>query len=145
MTEQTDIKPGFEVQYPIDSIPTDPEELLKAFQTFERKYHDLVWYARSRPRHMMEADGTPEHIIQGALNGQARKEEMYPDEIDSLNCPDCGSFWHGFNSGCLAAMRFVLMAMSKEVFPDEESEDPNATYTVGGIEDAKEEFPFLDT
>ena len=132
-----------EVQGPVASIPTDLKDLQEAFTAFEKKYFDLVWYARSQPRHMMEEQGTPEHIIVGALNAQARKEEMYPDEIDDYKkTPD---WTHGFNSGCLATMRFVLSAMSKEIFPDQESEDPDATWSMGGIEDAKEEFPQLDT
>jgi len=67
-----------ELQGPIDSLPTDPEELEAVFTEFEKKYFDLVWYASSQPREVMEEQGPPEHTIQGALNGQARKEEMYP-------------------------------------------------------------------
>lgn len=132
-----------EIQGPIDSFPTDPDQLEAVFSEFEKKYFDLVWYARSQPREVMEEKGVPEHIIQGALNGQARKEEMYPEEIDAFKeDPD---WTHGFNSGCLATMRFVLTAMSTELFNDEDSEDPKATWTMGGIEEAKEEFPMLDT
>lgn len=121
-----------------------PNEVKEAFQKFEQKFFDLVWYARSQSREQMEQQGTPEHIIQGALNSQARKEEMYVDEIDEL-CSERGSWQHGFNSGCLATIRYVLTALYPETFPDDESGDPNATCTYGGLKDAQDEFPMLDT
>ena len=92
----------------------------------------------------MERSGTPDHIITGALNAQARKEELYQDEIDELRS-ETGDWEHGFNSGCLATLRYVITSMAKYEFPDEESEDPEATITMGGIEEAEEEWPFLDT
>ena len=38
-----------------------------------------------------------------------------------------------------------MTSMETQTFPDQESEDPTDTITMGGIEEAKEEFPFLDT
>ena len=135
-----------EINYeePINTIPTDSKELKAAFNAFEDKYFDLVWYARSRSREMMEEEGTPENIIQGALNAQAKVEERFVDEIDELCCPESGDWAHGFNSGALATIRFVLTAMESDVFLDLESDDPNKTYTCGGVADAEAEFPFLD-
>ena len=69
---------------------------------------------------------------------------MYPDEIDRLKGED-SQFSHGFNSGCLAAIRYVMTAMEIQTFPDEESNDPKATWTYGGLQDAEEDFPDLDT
>ena len=135
---------GFEIQEPINTIPTDPEELKAAFKLFLEKYTHLVWYARSRSREMMEEEGTPENIIQGALNAQAKVEERFVDEIDELCCPETGDWTHGFNSGALATIRFVLSAMESDVFYNLQSDDPNETYSSGGVADAEAEFPFLD-
>lgn len=125
-------------------IPTDLEDLVKAFDEMHKKYMDLVWYARSQSHEQMESSGTPEHIITGALNAQARKEELYPDEIDEMRS-ETSNWEHGFNSGCLATMRFVITTMASYEFPDEESDDPESTITMGGLQEAKDEFPMLDT
>lgn len=129
---------------PVSTTYTDPEKLEEYFGEFMEKYCSLVWYARSRPRADMEASGTPESIIQGALNSQSKVEEAYVDEINELRS-DSGDWSHGFNSGALATMRYVMTAMRNETYLDEESDNLNDTFTVGGIEDAKEEFPMLDT
>ena len=96
------------------------------------KYLDLVWYARKAPLDDQEYwEGTPDYIKQGAGNSMARVEEMFPDEIDELKSEH--SDWaHGFNSGMLAALRFVLTAEC-----DDES--------CGGLSNAIEVFPELDT
>ena len=52
--------------------------------------------------------------------------EAVSRERDELKCPDCGDWNHGFNSGMLAALRFVIHA----------AEDPK---------EAQEDFPMLDT
>ena len=118
------------------------DNIKEDFQQFEEKYFNLVWYARSPHKeiiHQVYKD-TPEDIIQGALNAQSKVEEQYPDEIDAYReNPD---WQHGFNSGCLAAMRYVMTAL----YPCEiEDEEEGGTFTYGGLEDAKEEFPMLDT
>ena len=102
-------------------------ELKDNFTEFQHKYFQLVWYARSSPD------------CEVAKNPQARVEEMYPDEIDQFReAPD---WTHGFNSGCLATMRYVMTAL----FPQELSDEEGGTFTYGGLEHAKEEFPELDT
>ena len=104
------------------------------------KYHDLVWYARSNPASDVDYwKNVPEAIREGAFKAQMRVEEEYPNEVTRLRGD--GSDWeHGFNSGMLAAMNFVLTA-SRSVLLD----DGEETFWYGGIEDAKEEFPMLDT
>jgi len=114
-----------------------PEELI---QKWEKKYFDLVWYARSRPADHPSWADTPESIRTGALNAQAKVEEMYPDEIDDLRS-ETGDWEHGFNSGMLACLRLVMTAQHREQITDEEGE----TCWYGGVEDAIEEFPCLDT
>ena len=96
------------------------------------KYLDLVWYARKAPLDDPDYwDGVPEEIKHGAGNSMSRVEEMFPDEIDELKS-DHGDWTHGFNSGMLAAIRFVLTA--------EYDDDPD-----GGLQGAIEDFPELDT
>ena len=93
----------------------------------EEKYSNLVWYARKAPPEDAEYwSDTPAEIKTAALNEMAKVEEMSPDEVDALKCPNCGNWNHGFNSGMLAALRFVMHA----------AEDP---------EEAQEDFPMLDT
>ena len=114
----------------------------EAFQTFVGKYLDLVWYARSMSREMMEERGYNPDIITGALNSQAKVEEQYPDEIDQFKeSPD---WTHGFNSGCLATMRYVLDALYPTLVSAEESDD-GEPWVMGGLEWAEEMFPELDT
>ena len=118
------------------------ENIKEDFLQFEEKFEKLVWYARSPHKDVIHEvyKGRPEHIIQGALNSQAKVEEQYPEEIDAFDeNPD---WQHGFNSGCLAAMRYVITAL----YPYEvEDEEEGGTFTVGGLEDAKEFFPELST
>ena len=102
------------------------DDVLELIAAKEDKYQQLVWFARKHPSDHPSWDNVPADIKQGALNSAAKVEEHYPDECDSLKCPDCGDFEHGFNSGMLAALRFVLHA----------AEDPQT---------AEEFFPELDT
>jgi hypothetical protein len=92
----------------------------------EEKALKLVWYARTPSFDDPSWDKVPADIKQTALNQVSLVEEMFPVEIDGLNCSKCGDWSHGFNSGMLAALRFVLHV----------AEDPEA---------AIEEFPELDT
>mgnify|MGYP003673933325 CR=1 FL=1 len=121
------------------------DELNEAFDAFEKKYFDLVWYARKAPADNEEYwGGTPDEIKNGALNAACQVEEQYPSEIDDLKSPELGSWTHGFNSGCLAAMRYVITAVNKHKI--ESGEVPEeADFWFGGLKDAEAEFPFLDT
>ena len=82
----------------------------------ETKYFELVWMMRNitskKPKLLREI------------------EEKYPKEVSDL-MSDASGFEHGFNSGCLAVLRFVLTAIDKSKF--------------GGLEQAKNGFPSLDT
>ena len=99
------------------------------------KYFDLVWYAR-KPRFdgevptMAEAKeampGTPVDILEGMVDQMQRVEELYPEAVGDLNAED-GDWCHGFNSGVLAALRFVYQA------------------EFDSVEEAKAEWPKLDT
>ena len=70
----------------------------------EEKYFDLVWHARKSPLEDAEYwSDTPAEIKTAAGNEMAKVEEMFPDEVDVLKCPDCGDWNNGFNSGMLAS------------------------------------------
>jgi hypothetical protein len=93
-------------------------EIIAEVQKFESKYFDLVWLARSSPKN--------DHI-KGVVENRKRITELYSEEVKELLDEDAGEWNHGFNSGMLAGMRYVLGM---------------AAY---GKEDAEENFPFLDT
>ncbi len=101
-------------------------DVLELIEAKEEKFQKLVWFARKHPSDDPFWDTVPADIKQGALNAASRVEEMFPNETDALKCPDCSDWNHGFNSGVLAALRFVMHA----------AEDPEA---------AQDEFPELDT
>jgi hypothetical protein len=94
------------------------QEIIDEVKNLERKYFDLVWYARSSPQN--------DHL-KGSKVNRKRIEEFYPEEVKDLIKGNSRSWEHGFNSGMLAGMRYVLSM---------------AAY---GKEDAEENFPFLDT
>jgi hypothetical protein len=94
------------------------KEIIDEVKNLERKYFDLVWYARSSPQN--------DHL-KGSKVNRKRIEEFYPEEVKDLIKGNSRSWEHGFNSGMLAGMRYVLSM---------------AAY---GKEDAEENFPFLDT
>ena len=105
------------------------------------KYRDLVWSAR-RPAIDAPVDDwtfyaygtkTPKKRRESTSNSilQARKAvqtivEKYPADYGNLLGED-GRFYHGFNSGALAAFRYVLDIIET------------------GVEHAEGEFPNLDT
>ncbi len=94
------------------------QEIIDQVKNLERKYFDLVWYARSSPQN--------DHL-KGSKVNRKRIEEFYPEEVKDLIKGNSRSWGHGFNSGMLGGMRYVLSM---------------AAY---GKEDAEENFPFLDT
>ena len=86
------------------------------------KAERLVWYARKEPSDSPFWNSVPEDIKTGALNAAAQVRELFPDETDALR-GESGDWEHGFNSGVLAALRFVLHAAAdpeeaEECFPD---------------------------
>lgn len=92
------------------------KEVLEMAIRYQEKYEELVWYARSgRNTHMPVV-----------MNHRERVEGMYPKEIEDLS-GDNGDWSHGFNSGMLAGMRLITSMMEMSV------------------ENAVEDFPFLDT
>jgi len=93
------------------------KEIIEEIVKKNDKYCSLVWFARSRPENI---------DIPGVREAKARILKESPTEVAELSSED-GQWHHGFNSGMLAGMRYVL-----SLYED-------------GVEMAEEEFPFLDT
>lgn len=117
------------------------QKLAKLIAEKEIYYEKLVWYARSPVKAAIRKilRNTPEEIIQGALNSQAMIEELYPEEVSLLK-GEGGEFTHGFNSGMLAALRYISTAHQTTLMEDEGEE-----FEYGGVEMANMEFPDLST
>lgn len=103
------------LETPIDPITQTNIEIIA---DLEEKYFDLVWYARKSEEQYNTIPKVKENVD--------RIDEQYPKETENLSSEN-GDWHHGFNSGMLAGMRYVLSLYSE------------------GKETADEEFPFLDT
>ena len=90
--------------------------ILSELEMWEKKYFNLVWYART----------TPDEPASQA--GRRRVEAAWPADLEELRSDD-SNWQHGFNSGCLAAFRLVQGLLGS---------DDDAEF-------ARQEFPFLDT
>ena len=118
------------------------EEIIKEIQNLEKKYFNLVWYARSHYREDEDYwETVPHDVRRRAFNAQLEVETLYPDEVNDL-CSENSDWQHGFNSGCLATLRFVLTALDDDMI---ESEWDGEMIPSGGLQNALDEFPFLDT
>lgn len=93
-------------------------EIIEEVEKFESKYCDLVWLARSSPKNDQ---------VKGVAENRKRIIELYSEEVEEILDEGGGEWNHGFNSGMLAGMRFILDL---------------ANY---GKEEAIENFPFLDS
>lgn len=94
------------------------KELIEEVVKLQDKYCDLVWYARSSPKN----DNIP-----GVLENRRRIEELYLFEVESFLNGGSPDWDHGFNSGMLAGMRYILDLVEN------------------GKDEADEYFPSLDT
>jgi hypothetical protein len=131
-----------------DDLLTRWKEAERIIDDFERRYFDLVWYARRDKDELLQNEWF-EALIQ-----MLRIEKEWKDDVNNL-VEDPTNWTHGFNSGMLAAMRLVKGMMYKDVMPLEADEldewDDNVWLTesneyVAIIEDDPlEDFPFLDT
>lgn len=93
------------------------KELIEMANQMEDKYFKLVWFARKTEE---------DYLIPEIQKPMREVMDLYQDEVNELN-GEFGDWYHGFNSGCLAAFRLILsMATENKEF-------------------AIEEFPFLDT
>ena len=93
------------------------KQLLETILQKQDKYVDLLWYARSNPKDI---------DIKGVAENKERIETLYPTEVSELQSEN-GDWQHGFHSGMVAALRYIL------------------TMDDIGKEAADEEFPMLDS
>ena len=105
------------------------KEIIEEIVKKNDKYCSLVWFARTDPKNFGipgEASKEASYADAGVLDAFEGVIDKYPKDVSDLSSE--GSDWHhGFNSGMLAGMRYVL-----SLYED-------------GVEMAEEEFPFLDT
>ena len=93
------------------------KQLLENIIKKHDKYVDLLWYARSGPEN---------ESIKGVKENKERIEKLYPNEVKELQNAR-GDWQHGFHSGMVAALRYIL------------------TMDESGLEQANEWFPELDS
>ena len=89
---------------------TSIEEKIKRFEhingVFMGKYFDLVWFARSDEKKLLEEERYE------TLNRLKEIAEKYKEEVEEL-CGETSDWNHGFNSGILAYSRFLLHSFSE--------------------------------
>jgi len=94
---------------------TTKKRLLEICFEESEKYTDLVWFARVKEENLQ---------IEAVVKSYLRVMANYPFEVDLLQEESLGDFHHGFNSGCLAAFRYMITCMSEgeveaiEMFPE---------------------------
>jgi hypothetical protein len=93
-------------------------DILHEIQQLEKKYGKLVWYARSSSK-----DDKNKAVSMSLKN----VEDLHPTEVDNYFKSESPEWTHGFNSGMLAGMRYVLQIVEE------------------GKEAADTDFPMLDT
>ena len=133
-------------------------DLIKSIQNKEKKYYQLVWYARKQsPLDEAYWSTVSPDVRDNVLTQMKSIEEKFPDEIACIKgqippkyeeawkqSPEdlrakmedyySNSDWeHGFNSGCLAAFRYLTAALGSD------------GQELIGIDIAEEQFPNLDT
>lgn len=97
------------------------KDILNELFELHEKYMDLVWYARANP----DLPKLTKEQKNSIINSKGKIYMKYTKDIEELEeCPD---WQHGFNSGMLAAIRYIF-TMNDE-----------------GIIEAKENFPELYT
>ena len=72
-----------------------PEEMLE-------KHERLVWFARSD----LSMTDVPEDVAEGRFQEYCAVEADFPEEAEALGGEN-GDWQHGFNSGVLAALRWM--------------------------------------
>lgn len=108
------------------------------------KADSLVWLARKpNPE---DSEGMADYYSEGCnLATRFKMAQItadYPEEAEMLKCPEEGDWAHGFNSGMLATVRFLMTALDKE--PDYIDEEDKKDW-IGSLKQALFDFPDLDT
>ena len=122
------------------SIQKNKEDILSNVLLKQEQFEDLVWAAR-RPcidapveewEYFANTDGTRTYrksdpkLTLSCRTALQKIVDKYPEDYSLLKGKD-GQFHHGFNSGALAAFRYVLDIIET------------------GVEFAEDEFPNLST
>ena len=105
----------------------DKDKILKQASEYEDLYSDLVWAAGKPPlaadagvweEHWNE-DGrsTPIEIRAKAVEALRKIVEKYPEEYADLKGSNAG-YVHGFNSGSLAAFRWMLHSFDDMLYAE---------------------------
>lgn len=102
------------------------KELFEEIKKEERKYSSLLWYARVGNDIQLPRVNQDGKLIDYIEEHKSEIEKLYPKETKDLT-GEHGDWEHGFNSGMVAALRYIL------------------TMDDTGLEQAKKEFPFLDS
>lgn len=123
----------------------EQQELIDALSALSRKYFDLVWYARKRPSTDTEYwSKVPAEIREGAFRAMSQVEEDYHEDVIELRGEE-GDWQHGFNSGCLAAFRLAVSALSPTTVIDPAFDGEGEPCELDGLATALDFFPDLDT
>jgi len=132
---------------------TTIEEQLRRFHEaqskFMDKYWDLVWFARSDEKKLMESERYE------VLQKLKEIAEKYEEEVEGL-CGESSDWHHGFNSGILAYARYLDSYTKDDLWPaDEVGYKPRKSeitifegkkyVEMDGRESAEQMFPELDT
>lgn len=121
------------------------EDLTEKLGQIKDKYFDLVWLARKRPGDLK---------IPAVKAAHDKVRAKYPEEVEQLEDEDIGNWAHGFNSGMLACARLLSAYCLPHNYQhdyeiSDDSSDEGVTNNVSPrdqeIEQAEEDFPFLDT
>ena len=117
----------------------DKDKIFKEVDEFVACYEKLVWAARNPPidadmevwEEFWNHDGrsTPMEIRAKAVEELRKIVDEYPEEYSKIKDGENGAFWHGFNSGSLAAFRWIVHSFDEELY----------------TETANQWYPFLDT
>lgn len=119
----------------------EEREITDILSEKQKKYNSLVWFARSHPMDDDEYwENESEDTKQRVMASQNRVIEEYAAEVQALQ--SCDDNWqHGFNSGMLAALRYVQTLLGE----DEEGEDEEGMEGIDWFMEAEREFPALYT
>jgi hypothetical protein len=83
------------------------KELIDTIAAMQNKYTDLLWYARTNSENTIPAVNENGELIDIISQHIDRIETLYPIETEAL-AGEHGNWQHGFHSGIVAALRYVL-------------------------------------
>ena len=95
-------------------------------RAYEEKYKDLVWYYGSITHGPSNIKGHPGFEKSVAIR------RKHPNECAQLLLKEDGMWFHGFNSGCLAACRYAAGLRGNKLEQDQTISDDPFLDTEGG-------------